>query len=144
MNKETLIMPNDIYLKDYDIYVKPYLTMDDISIIGNKMIAAEDYCDMIIKKDCAILEACVIEPTQLNDIEYDLIKHSGLMDAIYGCIINLDELDNYVKVSTSTSVLLGSFLKEATEMISKAVDNMSDSNQIAELIDKANEIIQKK
>lgn len=144
MNKEKLIMPDNIYLKDYDIYVKPYLTVDDISIIGNKMITAEDYCDMIVKKDGAIIKACVIEPTQFSDIEYDLIKHSGLMDAIYGCIVNLDELDNYVKVSTSTSVLLGSFLKEATKMISKAVDNMSDSNQIAELIDKANEIIQKK
>lgn len=143
MKIEKIVLPDNVYVEEFDVTIKPYLTVDDIAMIGDKMLEAEDYCEMIIAKDCALIKTCVVDYEPLNGIEYDIIKHCGLMDVIYANVNNIDDIDEYVKIKTSANVLLGTFLKEAMALISKATDNLADNKQIAELIEKAQELTKK-
>lgn len=143
MKIEKIVLPENIYVEEFDVEIKPYLTVDEVAIIGDKMLEAEDYCEMIVAKDCALIKACVTDCELLNGIEYNVIKHCGLIDVIYKNVNNIDDIDEYVKIKTSANVLLGTFLKEAIALISKATDNLSDNKQIAELIEKAQELTKK-
>ncbi|MBQ0088559.1 MAG: hypothetical protein KBT27_04425 [Prevotellaceae bacterium] len=143
MKIEKIVLPENVYVEEFDVIIKPYLTVDEVAMIGDKMLEAEDYCEMIIAKDCALIETCVTDCKLLDGIEYNIIKHCGLMDAIYKIVNNIDDIDEYVKIKTSANVLLGTFLKEAVALITKATDNLADNKQIAELIEKAQELTKK-
>lgn len=143
MKIEKIVLPENIYVEEFDATIKPYLTVDEIAMIGDKMLEAEDYCEMIIAKDCALIKACVVDYELLDGIEYNIIKHCGLMDAIYANVTNIDAIDEYVKIKTSANVLLGTFLKEAVALITKATNNLADNKQISELLEKAQELTKK-
>ena len=121
---DTLKIPADVALEEYQIYVRPYLTQDDIISIGEMMLA----CDNYITRECVLMlevfDRCTdiekdyikIPEEETEDekfIGFDLMILSGLRDAVYEQIVNIDEVYNYIDSALNVGEASAIFIRDA-------------------------------
>ena len=113
-------------LEEYQIYVRPYLTVDDIISIGEMMCA----CDNTITQECVlmleVLDKCTDIPKEYITIQtdedaedkfmgFDLMKLSGLWQNVADEIINLDDVYEYVASKLNVGNAIAGFINESLE-----------------------------
>lgn len=140
MNKTKFVLPETAYIEAYDITIRPYLTLEDIADIAESMIAAEDWCMMEVALNQGIVSHCVIDAEQFNGMDYETMKHCGFFKVVKSYISNLGDIDKYIEAKTSTTAMIGMFLKEAINTISVAADNLSNSDKLEDLMKQLQEI----
>ena len=88
-----------VYIREYDVSVVPYLTHDQIKMIGDAIIAKAT--DSISEKSliCAfILLTCVKEdPDMLSKLDINDVMLSGFYDAIISEIVNFNDIYEYIE-----------------------------------------------
>jgi len=86
----------DIYLKEYEVNVHPYLSLAQIDLIAKGVCATEpDYVTRKMTEDMLVLfHATDIGKEVLEATEYDLLCKSGLIKAVRDKIKNIDDIQN--------------------------------------------------
>lgn len=139
MNKEMIKLPKIIHDDVFDINIKPYLTVEEVEFIATEMMKCTDYCAMEICKNQYLMKICC-KDENFDGIDYEALKHSGLFDAIYFCVTNLDEIDNYIKHATSINTQLNEFLKSIAGILSKAEKKIPKETEIKKILSQLQQI----
>ena len=144
-----ITMPKEIYFEEYDLHVRPYLTLEEIMSIGELVVQADNPIEqeMTIAMNALI---CCTEltaedfqaPEDTEDEEVDVldigdIMISGMWDVIKFEIVNISMIYNYVKYFESPQIAIAKFLnKTLPEMLDKYVDRLPKDGEWEEVIEK--------
>lgn len=122
-----------IYLEDYDVYVNPYLTYAQIQQIANSMSLDWKWAEGQINLDTLVLyHATNLSKEEIEGIEHDLLFSSGLIEAVYKSIRNLDQLKDALDYKQSFARGMTQLMKNLPKMIKplkEAVDKHERSSK---------------
>lgn len=109
--KEIKVKEN-IYLEDFDVHVNQYLTYAQIQQIVNAVIKFDTWSERYQNIDMLILyHATNINKEELEKYDVDILKQSGLIDAVKNNIVNLNELNEAIEYTTSVQRALSQIAK---------------------------------
>lgn len=118
----------NIFLEDFDVYVNQYLTYAQIQQIVNAVIKFDTWSERYQNIDMLILyHATDINKEELEKYDVDILKQSGLIDAVKNNIINLNELNEAIEYTTSIQRALSQILKQMPQ-INKALNKGDRKN----------------
>ena len=144
-----LTMPKEIYFEEYDLHVRPYLTLEEIMSIGELVVQA----DNPIEQEMTIAMNTLICCTELTTEDFQVpedaeeadadvldigdIMISGMWDAIKYEIANISMIYDYVRYFESPQIAIAKFLnKTLPEMLDKYVDRLPKDGEWEEVIEK--------
>lgn len=88
---------NKIYLDEFDVYVEPYLTYDQIQKISESIATQEDWAVRQQTIDMLILYYTTdISQEELEKVGHDDLLKSGLIDEVKSSIKNLIQLQDSI------------------------------------------------
>lgn len=122
-----------IYLEDFDIYVKRYLTYAEIQSIVDALEKLEKWSDRQTVVDLLILTyATNMDREQLKNTPHDVLLSSGLIEQVTGCIDNLYQVTDAIAFNNSFVNIMANLVKnmpKLTEEIKKVADKYANSKQ---------------
>ena len=146
-----LKMPKEMYFEEYDLHVRPYLTLEEVVSIGELVVQA----DNPIEQEMTIAMNTLICCTELTaedfqapeaegegDVDVDVldignIMISGMWDAIKDEISNISMVYDYVKYFESPQIAIAKFLNQTLpNMLDKYVDRLPKDGEWEEVIEK--------
>ena len=144
-----ITMPKEIYFEEYDLHVRPYLTLEEVVSIGELVVQADNPIEqeMTIAMNTLI---CCTElttedfqvPEDAEDADADVldigdIMISGMWDEIKFEIVNISMIYDYVRYFESPQIAIAKFLnKTLPEMLDKYVDRLPKDGEWEEVIEK--------
>lgn len=115
---------SSIYLKDFDVEVRPYLSLSQIQKIINEVLLVNNFEERESIIDYLILCYCTnIEQKRIDELGADIFIQSGLMDEIKNNIVNFDKLIEGIKYHESTGKALRMIAKNIPEDFSHILKN---------------------
>ncbi len=106
-----------IYLSDFDIEVNPYLTLTQIQQIVNAITKFDVWAEREQNKNLLVLyHATNIGKDKIEELGYDLLHESGLIDAVIGIIKNYEDIDKAVSYTESFQRMIVQISKELPEL----------------------------
>ena len=115
---------SSIYLKDFDVEVRPYLSLCQIQKIINEVLLVNNFEERESIIDYLILCYCTnIEQKRIDELGADIFIQSGLMDEIKNSIVNFDKLIEGIKYHESTGKALRMIAKNIPEDFSHILKN---------------------
>lgn len=122
-----------IYLEDFDIYVKRYLTYAEIQSIVDALEKLEKWADRQTVVDLLILTyATNMDKEQLKNTPHDVLLSSGLIEQVTGCIDNLYQVTDAIAFNSSFVNIMANLVKnmpKLTEEIKKVADKYANSKK---------------
>lgn len=118
-----------IYLKDYDVYVNPYLTYAQIQTIANSVKTMGSWAerqqniDMLILAFGTNLDADTIEAK-----EHDYWLNTGLIDEVKKNIINFGDIQGAITYEESIIKILKTISQEIPEFNKKVDEVMKNAS----------------
>lgn len=106
-----------IYLSDFDIEVNPYLTLTQIQQIANAVTKFDVWAEREQNKNLLVLyHATNIGKDKIEELGYDLLHESGLIDAVIGIIKNYEDIDKALSYTESFQRMIVQISKELPEL----------------------------
>ena len=146
-----LRMPKEMYFEEYDLHVRPYLTLEEVLSIGELVVQA----DNPIEQEMTIAMNTLICCTELTaedfqapeaegegDVDVDVldigdIMISGMWDAIKDEISNISMVYDYVKYFESPQIAIAKFLNQTLpNMLDKYVDKLPKDGEWEKMLEK--------
>ena len=149
-----LRMPKEMYFEEYDLYVRPYLTLEEVVSIGELVVQADNpieqemtiamntliCCTKLTAEDFQASESEGEEDGESVDVDVlDIgdIMISGMWDAIKDEISNISMVYDYVKYFESPQIAIAKFLNQTLpNMLDKYVDKLPKDGEWEEVIEK--------
>lgn len=149
-----ITMPKEIYFEEYDLHVRPYLTLEEVVSIGELVVQADNpieqemtiamntliCCTELTTEDFQAPESEDDEDSESVDVDVlDIgdIMISGMWDEIKFEIANISMIYDYVKYFESPQIAIAKFLnKTLPEMLDKYVDRLPKDGEWEEVIEK--------
>lgn len=146
-----LRMPKEMYFEEYDLHVRPYLTLEEVVNIGELVVQADDpieqemtiamntliCCTELTAEDFQAPEAEDEEEANVDVLDIGDIMISGMWDAIKDEISNISMVYDYVRYFESPQIAIAKFLnKTLPEMLDKYVDRLPKDGEWEEVIEK--------
>ena len=149
-----LKMPKEMYFEEYDLHVRPYLTLEEVVSIGELVVQADNpieqemtiamntliCCTELTTEDFQAPESEGEEDSESVDVDVlDIgdIMISGMWDAIKSEIANISMVYDYVRYFESPQIAIAKFLnKTLPEMLDKYVDRLPKDGEWEEVIEK--------
>src|SRR5574344_1026449 len=149
-----LKMPKEMYFEEYDLYVRPYLTLEEVVSIGELVVQADNpieqemtiamntliCCTELTTEDFQAPESEGEEDSEGVDVDVlDIgdIMISGMWDEIKSEISNISMVYDYVRYFESPQIAIAKFLnKTLPEMLDKYVDRLPKDGEWEEVIEK--------
>lgn len=144
-----ITMPKEIYFEEYDLHVRPYLTLEEVVSIGELVVQADNPIEQEMTIAMNVLICCtelttedfqVPEGTEGADadvLDIGDIMISGMWDAIKYMIANISMIYDYVRYFESPQIAIAKFLnKTLPEMLDKYVDRLPKDGEWEEVIEK--------
>lgn len=148
-----LKMPKEIYFEEYDLHVRPYLTLEEVVSIGELVVQADNpieqemtiamntliCCTKLTAEDFQAPEA---EGEEAEDADVDVldigdIMISGMWDEIKFEIVNISMVYDYVRYFESPQIAIARFLNQTLpNMLDKYVDKLPKDGEWEEVIEK--------
>ena len=101
-----------IYLKKYDILVNPYLTYAQIQQIVNAVIKFDVWAERQQNIELLVLyHTTNLGQENIEKIGHEKLLQSGLIDAVFMQIINIDKIYKAIEYTESTSRALAQIVK---------------------------------
>ena len=144
-------MPKEMYFEEYDLYVRPYLTLEEVVSIGELVVQA----DNPVEQEMTIAMNTLICCTELTaedfqapeaegegDVDVDVldigdIMISGMWDAIKDEISNISMVYDYVRYFESPQIAIAKFLNQTfPNMLDKYVDRLPKDGEWEKVIEK--------
>ena len=133
-----LTMPKEVYLEEFGVNVRPYLTSDDIVAIGQLMVEAENYTQQELTLIVNTLIQCTdITEEEIQDANLDLIIQSGLWKAVEQNIVNTYKVWEYVYHEEDVNISVAKFLNVTLPtLIDEYIDRLPQEGEWGEVMDK--------
>ena len=147
-------MPKEMYFEEYDLYVRPYLTLEEVVSIGELVVQADNpieqemtiamntliCCTELTAEDFQAPESEDEEDGESVDVDIldigDIII-SGMWDAIKLEISNISMVYDYVRYFESPQIAITKFLnKTLPNMLDKYVDKLPKDGEWEEVIER--------
>ena len=146
-----LTMPKEIYFEEYDLRVRPYLTLEEVVSIGELVVQADNPIEQEMTIAMNTLICCTeltVDDFQMpevedeEDVDVDVLDIgeiilSGMWEEIKREIINITMVYDYVKYFESPQIAIAKFLNQTLpEMLDKYVDKLPKDGEWEEVIEK--------
>ena len=133
-----LMMPNEVYIEEFDITVRPYLRFDEIMSIGALMVGAESYTEQELTLIVNTLVQCTPLTTEdVDEMDLDEVVQSGLWRAIENCIVNIESVWDYVYHEEDINVAVAKFLNSTVPtLVNTYIDRLPKQEAWDEVIEK--------
>ena len=146
-----LKMPKEMYFEEYDLHVRPYLTLEEVLSIGELVVQADNpieqemtiamnaliCCTELTAEDFQAPEAEDEEEANVDVLDIGDIMISGMWDAIKDEISNISMVYDYVKYFESPQIAIAKFLNQTLpNMLDKYVDRLPKDGEWEEVIEK--------
>lgn len=129
--------PENIYLEEYDVNLRPYLTLQEQQTIVNLLMNSDDLIDRKIRLITGIVEFCTDIPTDDDSIDINDIIISGLWGTIYGKMYEyIEEVNLAVERYDSMDFAFSKLANMAIEQLDKLADALPNENQLMEIAKK--------
>lgn len=116
----------DIYLKEFDVYVKPYLTYAQIQNIINSTAHMNSWAERQQNIDMLVLYYITdIDKSQLQELDHTVLLQSGLIDAVRDNVKNYNIIEAAIEYTTSIQRSLTIMVKE----LSKKLETLEKGNK---------------
>lgn len=123
----------DIYLKEFDIFVKSYLTYAQIQNIVNAVCKFDIWAERQQNIDILILHyATNLTDEEIEKHSHDYFLQSGLIDEVKIHIKNLQQIYQAIDYTQSTQRALNQIVKELPKLfepLKRVKDNGSKSSK---------------
>lgn len=147
-------MPKEMYFEEYDLYVRPYLTLEEVVSIGELVVQADNpieqemtiamntliCCTKLTAEDFQAPEAEGEEDSESANVDVlDIgdIMISGMWDEIKFEIANISMVYDYVRYFESPQIAIARFLNQTLpNMLDKYVDRLPKDGEWEEVIEK--------
>ena len=144
-------MPKEMYFEEYDLYVRPYLTLEEVVSIGELVVQADNpieqemtiamntliCCTKLTAEDFQAPEAEDEEDADADVLDIGDIIISGMWDAIKDEIANISMVYDYVRYFESPQIAIAKFLNQTLpNMLDKYVDKLPKDGEWEEVIEK--------
>ena len=144
-------MPKELYFGEYDLHVRPYLTLEEVVSIGELVVQADNpieqemtiamntlvCCTDLTAEDFQMPEVEETEDVDVDVLDIGEIILSGMWEEIKREIINITMVYDYVKYFESPQIAISKFLnKTLPEMLDKYVDRLPKDGEWEEVIEK--------
>ena len=104
-------MPKEMYFEEYDLYVRPYLTLEEVVSIGELVVQADNpieqemtiamntliCCTKLTAEDFQAPESEDEEDVDIDVLDIGEIMISGMWDTIKSEIANISMVYDYVR-----------------------------------------------
>ena len=146
-----ITMPKEIYFEEYDLYVRPYLTLEEVISIGELVVQADNpieqemtiamntliCCTKLTAEDFQAPESEDEEEANADVLDIGDIMISGMWDEIKFEIDNISMVYDYVRYFESPQIAIAKFLNQTLpNMLDKYVDKLPKDGEWEEVIDK--------
>ena len=146
-----ITMPKEIYFEEYDLHVRPYLTLEEVVSIGELVVQADNpveqemtiamntliCCTELTAEDFQAPESEDEEEANADVLDIGDIMISGMWDEIKFEIVNISMVYDYVRYFESPQIAIAKFLnKTLPEMLDKYVDRLPKDGEWEEVIEK--------
>ena len=146
-----LRMPKEMYFEEYDLHVRPYLTLEEALSIGELVVQADNpieqemtiamntliCCTELTAEDFQVPEAEGEEDADTDVLDIGDIMISGMWKEIKSEIANISMIYDYVRYFESPQIAIAKFLnKTLPEMLDKYVDRLPKDGEWEEVIEK--------
>ena len=149
-----LKMPKEMYFEEYDLHVRPYLTLEEVLSIGELVVQADNpieqemtiamntliCCTELTTEDFQAPESEGEEDSESVDVDVlDIgdIMISGMWDTIKSEIANISMVYDYVRYFESPQIAIARFLNQTLpNMLDKYVDRLPKDGEWEEVIEK--------
>lgn len=111
------IINNKLYLEEFDIYVEPYLTYEQIQQIVRSIIKQDDWSVRQQTIDMLILyHATNVKKEDLEKVGHDELLKSGLIDAVKKSIKNIYQIKEAIDYTQSTTRALQQIVEKLPQL----------------------------
>lgn len=146
-----LRMPKEMYFVEYDLHVKPYLTLEEVVSIGELVVQADNpieqemtiamntliCCTELTAEDFQAPEVEDEEEANVDVLDIGDIMISGMWDAIKDEISNISMVYDYVKYFESPQIAIAKFLNQTLpNMLDKYVDKLPKDGEWEKMLEK--------
>ena len=146
-----LKMPKEMYFEEYDLHVRPYLTLEEVVSIGELVVQADNpieqemtiamntliCCTELTAEDFQAPEAEDEEEANVDVLDIGDIMISGMWDAIKDEISNISMVYDYVKYFESPQIAIAKFLNQTLpNMLDKYVDKLPKDGEWEKMLEK--------
>ena len=146
-----LRMPKEMYFEEYDLHVRPYLTLEEVVSIGELVVQANNpieqemtiamntliCCTELTAEDFQAPEAEDEEEANVDVLDIGDIMISGMWDAIKDEISNISMVYDYVKYFESPQIAIAKFLNQTLpNMLDKYVDRLPKDGEWEKMLEK--------
>ena len=125
-----LHMPKQVFLKKWDISVRPYLTSEDIVDIAESMLLYDNKLEQHMALMMGVLERCTdIDIKILEETDVDRFIYSGLWADVREDIAGVKDILEYVEHKESANVAIAKFVNTTlTDALTKLIELISNTN----------------
>ena len=146
-----ITMPKEIYFEEYDLYVRPYLTLEEVISIGELVVQADNpieqemtiamntliCCTKLTAEDFQAPESEDEEEANADVLDIGDIMISGMWDEIKFEIDNISMVYDYVRYFESPQIAIAKFLNQTLpNMLDRYVDKLPKDGEWEEVIEK--------
>ena len=146
-----LKMPKEMYFEEYDLYVRPYLTLEEVVSIGELVVQADNpieqemtiamntliCCTKLTAEDFQAPESEGEEDADADVLDIGEIMISGMWDTIKSEISNISMVYDYVRYFESPQIAIAKFLNHTLpNMLDKYVDKLPKDGEWEEVVEK--------
>ena len=144
-------MPKEMYFEEYDLYVRPYLTLEEVVSIGELVVQADNpieqemtiamntliCCTKLTAEDFQAPESEGEEDADADVLDIGEIMISGMWDTIKSEISNISMVYDYVRYFESPQIAIAKFLNHTLpNMLDKYVDKLPKDGEWEEVVEK--------
>ena len=125
-----LHMPKQVFLKKWDVSVRPYLTSEDIVDIAASMLLYDNKLEQHMALMMGVLERCTdIDIKILEETDVDRFIYSGLWADVRENIAGVKDILEYVEHKESANVAIAKFVNTTlTDALTKLIELISNTN----------------
>lgn len=118
-----------IYLKDYDVYVNPYLSYAQIQVIANSVKTMGSWAERQQNIDMLVLAfGTSLDRATIEAKDHDYWLNTGLIDEVKKNIINFGDIQGAITYEESIIKLLKTISQEIPEFNKKVDEVMKNAS----------------
>ena len=119
-----------VYLKNFDVYVTPYLTYAQIQQIINGVKMMSEWAERQINIDIGILyHATDIGKEKIEEIGHEDLLASGIIDEVKANIRNLNQIYEGIEYTESTARALAQIAKQLPELMKQSIEKVKGNGK---------------
>ena len=125
--------PENIYLKEYDVTLRPYLTLQEQQAITDLMMNSDDMFDRKIRLISGVIEFCT-DITDDLDVDINDVIASGLWHEIEDKMLDyITDIEIAVEKYDSISWVFSKLCDSLTENINKLAESLPTEDKFLEV-----------